>query len=667
MTAKTTRILKEARPLFWPWCAVAFAVALPLLQPYHWVLLIWSIGVLLGIPLLATLSLGNEFQHRTLSLLLSQPVDRMEIWGEKMSVTAVAVLLAVLVLLFSSRVFPIQMGPQHWAFAGPFLIVILASATFWTLFARSTMGGVVLNFAVSGFIIAAGGYMADRLRGTGYLSPANTTVVSIVTFLCYAGVMLWLGRRALARFQVTGGMASDDLLTAGADVIPRELAGWLRCRPTGSVLNSIRKELRLLRPVWLITLLAALGWICLTLYGLMHERGSIISFTSRVPSAKWPEVVWIVGVCGTLIIAILAGSLSLGEERTSDTHAWHMTLPVSALRQWLIKLSIALFAGLIGAVLLPMLLLIAGGSLAGSPFMFVDMGFGKFWLLVVVVLTFAAFWCACATNGTVGAVLWVFPVLIAVALAYAFGERAGRELVDLFFARFDPFASVRFANAVSRFGSNVFIRLIDAASDNMTDSVHAAFVLNATLLVPTLLYAVIQSYRLFRAQVQDRAMSVVRSLLPLALIGFLCSFSSLAFYTFVGRAPQDPKIMALFETAVALQKFQSGVGKLDAAQPLQLTVEDLAKVSPLSKSTRRFLGNSHITLALNAPPHQPQFGCAENPQPHGLPDQGYAWYTAIIPLADGSRSFVAFDPVTHYIISAGICGGHPVRSRARIH
>ena len=62
----------------------------------------------------------------------------------------------------------------------------------------------------------------------------------------------------------------------------------------------------------------------------------------------------IVGVVSTLMIAILAGSLSLGEERTSGTHAWHMTLPVSALRQWLIKLFMALFAGFVGAGLLPL-------------------------------------------------------------------------------------------------------------------------------------------------------------------------------------------------------------------------------------------------------------------------------------------------------------------------
>ena len=38
-----TRILKEARPLFWPWCAVALAGALPLVYPLDWIARsIWS-------------------------------------------------------------------------------------------------------------------------------------------------------------------------------------------------------------------------------------------------------------------------------------------------------------------------------------------------------------------------------------------------------------------------------------------------------------------------------------------------------------------------------------------------------------------------------------------------------------------------------------------------
>ncbi len=645
MNAKTTRILKEARPLFWPWCAVAAAGLLPLAHPPQSIGWISPIGLFLGIPLLATLSLGDEFQHRTLSLLLSQPVGRMVIWGEKLSVTVVAVLSAGLVFSLALRATSFRQDWRVWAFGGAWIVAITASATFWTLFTRSTVGGVVLNIGVQSFIgfTVPWANLADWLRARGYLSPGNPIVVSTITFvfLCYAGAMLWLGRRTLARFQATGGMASDDLLMAGGDVMPGAWAGWLRCRSTGAVLNLIRKEVRLLRPVWLISLLAALGWACLTLFGLLFERGFSRNFETAVV---------IVGVVNTLMIAILAGSVSLGEERTSGTHSWQLTLPVSARRQWLIKLCVALFAGWVGAGLLP--LLIAGRILFGAPRILVDVHFGMDWLFVVLILTFASFWCACAVNGTVRAVLWVIPVMIALYFAAELGKWAGPALTNLFFANFDPFANLKFAHAVS----SMFETFLVSRSAFWEFFYNRGYLVPMAwaVLVPTLFLAVIQSYRLFRAQLQDSALSLVRNLLPLAVVTFLCSFSLMAFFSFVVRV-RNQKSIALFETIDAIQKIQAGGAKLDAAHPLQLTVEDLAKASPLSKSTRRVLGNSYITVALGEPPHHGHFGCPENPQPHGLSDLGYSWYSATIPLADGSHFIVAFDPVTHSTISAGIC------------
>ena len=106
----------------------------------------------------------------------------------------------------------------------------------------------------------------------------------------------------------------------------------------------------------------------------------------------------ILGVISTLMIAILAGSLSLGEERTSGTHLWHLTLPVSARRQWFIKLCMALFAGFVGAGLVPLLI---AGRLLGSSHILADVHVGRDLLVGAVLLTFAAFWCACAVKGTV--------------------------------------------------------------------------------------------------------------------------------------------------------------------------------------------------------------------------------------------------------------------------
>ena len=319
----------------------------------------------LGIPMLAILSLGNEFQQRTLSLLLSQPVSRMKIWSEKMTITLVAVLSAALVFCFAWWS-AFQKDPRLWLFAGIYLLATVPAATFWTLFARSTIGGFLLN-AIFPYTLM----LVHRKEIFGpNPSPAQSTSTLLITAfaaLCYAGMMLWLGGRKLARFQVAGGMAGDDLLMAGPEVMPRVLAGWLRCRPTGAVLNLIRKELRLLRTLWLITLLGLVYLACLTMFRFMLLRESAAPRPEGIQLALYALVILV-----TPLIAILAGSLSLWEERTSGTHSWHMTLPVSARRQWLIKLAVAIFTSLVCAVLLPVSVMAGLGFIFGTPFMFVD-------------------------------------------------------------------------------------------------------------------------------------------------------------------------------------------------------------------------------------------------------------------------------------------------------
>ena len=621
MNAKATRILKEARPLFWPWCAVALAGALPLVYPLDWTPLIYLLGFFV-VPLLATLSLGSEFQHRTLSLLLSQPVGRMEIWGEKLSVTIIAIVSAVLVFSLALRATSFHPDRQELAFAGAWIVAITASATFWTLFTRSTVGGVALNIGVQSSIsfIVPWAHLADWLRARGYLSPVNTIVVPTVAIFCYAGAMLWLGGRMLARFQVTGGMASDDLLMAGPDVMPGALAGWLRCRPTGAVLNLIRKELRLLRPVWLISLLAAAGWACLTLFGLLFERGY---------SRNFETAVIIVGVVSTLMIAILAGSMSLGEERTSGTHAWHLTLPVSSLLQWLIKLVVALFASFVGAWLLPTLI---AGRLFGSAHILADQHFGIRWLLLVLLLTFAAFWCTCALNVTVGAVLWVIPVMIAVILTGVFGDWVAQKLVNLILSSFDPLAYPGLAIAVHKIWW--FWRV----------GGHEQLVLTVSL-VPALLFAIVQSYRMFRAHPQNSTFSLVRSLLPLAMMIFLWAFSLGAFNAFVDNAAWQVWDLIL-ESSRAIEKSLPSATNSDAMHPLQLTVDDLAKVAPrpypfpLSESTRRSLRSSRITVIPDKA-HPSGFYCREH-------STGIKWtscyYLATIHLADGTDLIESNEP-----------------------
>jgi len=627
MNAKTTRIFKEVRSLFWPWCAVIIAGVLPLVQPYHPIAETSPFVCFLGIPLLASLALGNEFQYRTLSLLLSQPVNRMEIWGEKLSVTAVAVLAAALVFFLSWRVAGFPLDPREAVIAGAYIIATTAAAAFWTLVARSTLGGLVLNFLFPGCMVLVWANLPERIRDTEYpFLPTTSTGVSIAVFafLGYAGVMIWLGRRKLTRFQVTGGMAGDDLLMAGPRMMPGAWTSWFRCRPTGAVLNLVRKELHLLRPLWLVTLLNVTVWICLVLFR----------------SAKNPSFTMAMVAMGSLY-AILAGSLSLGEETASGTHSWHMTLPVSARRQWLIKLFMALFAGLVCAALLPILVLIAGGTIFGSPFMFVDPKGAAGWLLTVSLLSFASFWCACAVNGTVRAALWFVPAIGAVLFAGRSGEWIAPKLIDLLVSRFDLFSNLRFTNTLSN------IRVF------ATGTPPILFVV--LLLAPTLLMALIQSYRLFRAPLQGSTLSMVRNLLPLATVAFLCIFSVAALDGLARQASHQMWTM-FRETHEAIEEVEPSSAKLDATHPLQLTMEDLVKAAPLSERTQRWLRNSRISVAPGTPHPGGRYCCAGNSRSIIFaPEKTFSSYSATIHLPSGSDCTVSFQAAHGSGILGGVC------------
>jgi hypothetical protein len=643
MTGKNIRIFKEARSLFWPWLAVITAAALPLLErPWSagsWAAPLWGIhqviepasflGFFIGLPLLATFSLGNEFQCRTIPLLLSQPVGRTEIWSEKI-IVALAAILSAASLFCITGWNVLQQDPTMGIIFAALMIPMVASAPFWTLLARSTLGGLALN-ALNAAIPVIWLNRRDWIPHS-----ALTRSVALLAVLCYSGVMLWLGRRGLARFEATGGQAGDDLLMAGPNVLPGAVSEWFRCRPTGLLLNLVRKEFRQLRPVWLISLLAIPIWICLPLFGHTSEGESIPAF--------------ILVVAFIPLVAVLAGSLSLGEERTSGAHSLQLTLPVSSGRQWLIKLAMAMFTSLSCAVLLPTWALMVSRSIFGRSHWPLDSSWIS-WALPVSLLTFASFWCACTVNGTVRAALCVFPTLIALFLTGRFGDWIAWE--------FDSSGGLVFvASKLGLFKNFRFTKAV--ANVNPFDKVVPSSLVLLILLFPVLVVAVLQSRWLFRKQLQDSSFFVVRRLLPLALTVFLCSFSLPTLNNFVFGA--NEQMWAMFrETRDAIDKIQPGLAipddsNLVAAPPLQLTLEDLSKAAPLSERTLRWLRGARITVSRGAPHFGGHYCCGED---SGLftihPDKAHPWYLATIHLPSGTVCTMSFQPGRTWATLGGVC------------
>lgn len=602
--AQIVRIKKETRALFWPWCTLVVAGALPMLFPHtSSAAKLDVLGFFFGLPLLATLSLGNEFYHRTFSLWLTQPVSRLQLWSEKMSVMCAAILSAGLATGIGMFFFalPEMNLTYNKAAAVAYVLITMASATYWTLAARSTVGGFALIGCIFWlFYLFVGEIKGMPRPGEPFQAapPHTAAIIAIFAFgISFSALMLWLGARKLTRFQMTGGSSGEDLLVAGPSLMPEALAEWFRCRPSEAFFNLVRKEFRILRPLWVIELFAVVYLAFLAIFRLLPSPGVLLPETLFQWVVLGPPAMTCLGLGG------LAGILSLGEEKRSGTQAWHATLPISVRQQWLIKLLMAMFAGLACAVLFPVLTIMAGGSVYGSPLLYVDFPVVRGELIVLPILIFACFWCACAANGTVRAALWAMPVIAAIPFASAAGLWLGQELA-------------RTTGTLKDFIVSLF-HLSPLAFATVTEYANTRVL---WLFVPTLLFALLQSYWLFRTPSQDSTLWMLRCILPLVAVTMLWSFSAYAGFV---ASLWEP----FAETRQALDKFHPATAKLE------LTGGDLARSSSFTALTRRWLRGARLAVV---PAHS------------HLPG-----YLATIHLASGLECRLT---VTHYGGTAASCG-----------
>jgi len=413
-----------------------------------------------------------------------------------------------------------------------------------------------------------------------------------------------------------------------------------RCRPTQPLANLVRREFRLLRALWPLSVLSVAVWIFLAVFDLVPG--------GPVRKSDAADVAFGLNVMGSVLIAVLAGVLSLGEEKTSGTHAWHMTLPVSASVQWLVKLGVAVFAGVLCASALPMTVLLVAGWLRGSPGLYVSGDVLWIWPLEVSAITLIAFWCACVVKGMVRATLLLFPLMVAVFFAGGVGSWLAGLL---------PF----------RFVEHVVARLDPISLNHVVARLWAmGFWPNALFwLAPAPLFAVglIQSHRLFRAEADDTKLRVALCTAPLLAISLGCTFAVSLFMMFAGEAGHQQDAL-LHETHTAIEMLQP-VADRETAGPQRLTVNDLAKVAPLSDQTRRWLRDSSIIVVPEASSANTNAARVLVPGGFyrvlpGAPDTTALAYSAVIRMARGGRNCSlrfapVANPVRRYGILVGLC------------
>jgi len=576
MSAQTVQIQKEARQLLFPWTVTIFAGFLSLLNfsrsEYSWSpidLLNWIIpvGCFFAIPLLAALPLGGEFQHGTFTLLLAQPVDRQNLWRQKMVIAVTAVLPVTILFLFSA-----YRNPRFDGDLWPTAVWIVASTSgsiAGTLIARSAIGGLALSSGFHGILFAIWNRLADSQRHGGSLSPAFLWGTAAILF-CYAVGMVLLGRHMFLRLQAVEAVHGANDLKFGARFLPRIATGWLRSRPHGAILNFVRREFHLLRVVWWLALLSLCIWVCLLLFHVLSPD-----------NADAPPLPSGLAVILSLLIALLAGSLSLGEEKTWGTHSWQLTMPISPSTQWFIKLTFALVASFVCAVAIPLGILITRGWIAGAPYSYLDDTSVRVWLAMALSATLLAFWCASVVKGTVRSVVWFFPFLIALGFFAEVGVwMAGKlnlaPLVSALFSRFDPF-------------------VIDRAIIAVLDPPHNFLPIYALVVAPLSAVILIQTHRQFREHGDNGGFHLLRRILSPIAVSAFSSFLLVVLFLLAQNVYAE-KVELAREIHIAIETLQSHAGGANAAEIRRFAFEDLAKAHQLSDNTKRWLKGSTIVV-----------------------------------------------------------------------
>jgi ABC-type transport system involved in multi-copper enzyme maturation permease subunit len=571
-----TRLYKEVRLLAVPAALVLAATVVPLAwdggrdmtaAPRGWWLYIVVLGFYLGTPLLVALPFGAEFQQRTMPLLLSQPVSRARVWIEKWGV-----LVAVLATLAVVQYAALRTGPLAGRAVGRelgFLLVMACSGLFWTLLAGSTIGGLAFSLAALMLFEMGSNLVIGQISGPGLQLFASHPAIVVVR-IAYALVTLWLGWRLFSRFEVMGQGADIGMQSLGAS----GGFGWLRCRPTGVLLNLVRKELRLQLPTLLIAGLFVVCWLATIAFFAITGDRALLDNVPRVADIAFTVLLTIY----LSLALVVAGTISVAEDTSLGIRPWHLTLPISSFVQWLVKLGVTAVVVAALVVVLPLTMVKLAAATATLPAGTLQLPAPPALLLLATGLLIISFWSATLVGHTVKAAVAAGLAVVGLAvcgfIAAWVGQRwgIGTDLMTRFIVenQLPPTAFLPIRPTLRR--------------------VSELFSL-ASFAAVALLY-LRQSLSAYRVvQIDNRR--IARYVGQLGIVVFVLSFIPSAYM----RAAADQfESVPVRELEAALQQVSLASRAESGRVPDAVNAGDLEATGLLSETTSRWLAGSEILL-----------------------------------------------------------------------
>jgi hypothetical protein len=353
------RVAKEIRVLLPAFALTLLASAFPFLvfvnDADFWMTLLFGFGcILMGVE-----TFGSELQRGTLSLLLSQPVPRGMVWKEKMQVLgatlALSAIIAGIAVAYSSRGVLTDTNSLLLTIVVVPICVFL-TAPFWTLVTRNTLAAMVLTVVVPGLMLGVTHTTFDYLA----LSPKLAEGFGIILMAVYSVTCGWYTCDRFLKLQVVD--AQMLVLAREISLPPKFEAFFKRALATvapkfaGTTAALFRKELRLQQITFLAAMLFCVGAVLGAIAHLSHVTLS--------PEFTLADLIWAFDFyLYVIVLPLMAGTAAVAEEKSWGVAEWHMTLPPSALRQWLVKIFVALGASLLLGLALPAFVWWAGTNL----------------------------------------------------------------------------------------------------------------------------------------------------------------------------------------------------------------------------------------------------------------------------------------------------------------
>jgi len=286
--------------------------------------------------------------------------------------------------------------------AAIFVLATISSAGWWTLTARTTIGGAVLTVACLFLSLLVVNVVSSQLFGIDVLlQDARMVAVIFLGTPLYSAVFLWAGWRKFSRLEVREPSYEQ---TPQIPEIGRPEYAWprfLRCRSGEGILNLARKELRLQKPLLMLAVVFCVCWLATYLLHWLQPHRGYATIGDVLVCLYAP------------LCLVLAGSLSLSEEKILGVSSWHLALPVSVRRQWLVKIVLAALVGIILGLVLPLTMAWISSQTGVVGFIFQENDNG--WLAlagVSVALYVLSFWAATLVTNTIRAALTAIVSLV---------------------------------------------------------------------------------------------------------------------------------------------------------------------------------------------------------------------------------------------------------------